>query len=60
MDPFDDAALFGAFDGKKQKRSREDEDGGSQKRAKDSKEYFINFCEASLVFILFTIVSFKN
>lgn len=40
MDPFDDASLFDVFDGKPQKRSRDDEgQANSQKRVKASKEY---------------------
>jgi hypothetical protein len=39
MDPFADSDLFAVFDGKPQKRNRDDEAQGSQKRAKASKEY---------------------
>jgi hypothetical protein len=40
MDPFDDSNLFGVFDGKPQKRTRDDEGAqGNQKRAKGAKEY---------------------
>ena len=42
MDPFDDNALFGVFDGEPQKRARDDDEQGSQKRTKASKEYVMH------------------